>query len=906
MLPRGGGGSGGGSRRGRIASRSPSPQRPPPVSAATTSSYSTTFASPSSSPPLAAARWPAQGAASASWMLQPPRRPGNSSGTAQRWRAASPVPSSASASASSPAAAAAVAVSQALFGARALRASRLGRSRSRGGGSGSRSRSRSRRRFAPTYDDDDDDEDDDDDGDGGDSAEGGRGSGRAARTARPASQPAASVTTSVFAGSLRAANFLDDGPARPATAATSRSVTAFTGTHIAPAPPASGDSSTTLAPPPLPMPPPLPPTTSDPAAEPPPGSAAAATAARARWQEDKTYRMAFVAALFCCLFPLSAPQELAPATAPTSTASAATIGDHHRHGHNHHRNHHNQEPPLPTGSGEPPLPLSAAAEVAAPLRVGTWCYVRNGSLILGTKAFPALLDGLKRKADATIGTGSDDPRTRLFVLAVNKFFQQIPNFRLAEIANVETLILLFGALVTEEQREALPNPAIGPAPWQPRQDSAADDAILAQVDRFLTALRESVAAEPDAHIVLAHPLLLPAAAWDVPVRRLLAVFLDNPPRELVPPPGPGAATLDHLDAAVAPPPPSRSVTSASRSAASSSAASSSSSGFGDMRPVMRARLATRFGVVEAWDGQSRLSARAPAAAAAPATAAAAAAAAASATAGGLTMADWLAAVFEVDDETYGRAAAQVRAKCNDRVAFNELERYVEQLEASAVPAAPPADWDRVEAYEAWRDKELLVMTAFKLAYLARLPGLERLDEQTNLFLPPLASRIDFFRILVRQCLVYDLAHSSTGAVEASAYSRTVIVECAYRWQISKKARDVAFLEAVVNLYLEGKLGLEDMVSQLKKTSADSTRSIHHFRKSDKLAYLRVLRRVDIHMGRLLRNFTALLQEEAGVAQASLEQCVAVLNLLRDDRIWAEDAHDAPPDELEDTLIKHLK
>ncbi|KAI9344827.1 hypothetical protein DFJ73DRAFT_494291 [Zopfochytrium polystomum] len=175
----------------------------------------------------------------------------------------------------------------------------------------------------------------------------------------------------------------------------------------------------------------------------------------------------------------------------------------------------------------------------------------------------------------------------------------------------------------------------------------------------------------------------PGAAWELPIRSLLAVFLDNPPTR------DSAPRIDHLDAEISSRSPNPTTTTPG--------------------------LITKFGRLEAADGVSRIqeilvqdgksTARQGV--------------------GALTMADWLRKVFQLDEETMDKAIAQVKAICNDRIAFNELERYLEQLENADVPSAPSSDWEKQEVYNAWRDKEILIMMAFRMSYLARMPGLKK-------------------------------------------------------------------------------------------------------------------------------------------------------------------------------------
>ena len=234
--------------------------------------------------------------------------------------------------------------------------------------------------------------------------------------------------------------------------------------------------------------------------------------------------------------------------------------------------------------------------------------------------------------------------------------------------------MLFGSLVAEQLRDTLPNRALSRPTWlQPGVDSQMDDALLSQIDRFLQIICEAVSIEPDAPRILSHPLLQPGAAWEIPVRSLLAVFLDNTPQKST------LWTGEVFD---------RHVTN---------------------RPTME----TKFGLVEsAPDGIAMINTRPGMSRDAAVTE-------------GLTMADWLGTVFGVEGEALERAITQVRDICNDRISFNELDRYIEQLERRDVPAAPESDWERVDAYEAWRDKELSIMVAFRLSYSTRIPGLKK-------------------------------------------------------------------------------------------------------------------------------------------------------------------------------------
>jgi hypothetical protein len=87
----------------------------------------------------------------------------------------------------------------------------------------------------------------------------------------------------------------------------------------------------------------------------------------------------------------------------------------------------------------------------------------------------------------------------------------------------------------------------------------------------------------------------------------------------------------------------------------------------------------------------------------------------------------LGTVFRIEEEAMSRAITQIKDICNDRISFNELERYIEQLERKNVPSAPESDWEREDAYDAWRDKEISLMTAFRLSYCTRVPGLKKVE-----------------------------------------------------------------------------------------------------------------------------------------------------------------------------------
>jgi hypothetical protein len=112
-----------------------------------------------------------------------------------------------------------------------------------------------------------------------------------------------------------------------------------------------------------------------------------------------------------------------------------------------------------------------------------------------------------------------------------RFLEQVPTFTTSDLADSQNLVMLFGSLVAEQLRDTLPNRSLSIPSWQTGADSLIDDALLSHVDRFLQVIREAVGVEPDSPHILSHPLLQPGAAWEIPVRSLLAVFLDNAPRK---------------------------------------------------------------------------------------------------------------------------------------------------------------------------------------------------------------------------------------------------------------------------------------------------------------------------------------------------------------------------------------
>jgi hypothetical protein len=108
-----------------------------------------------------------------------------------------------------------------------------------------------------------------------------------------------------------------------------------------------------------------------------------------RWRDDKIFRNAFIAALFCCLFPLSGYSVLDPNTKPPARQETSVVN--------------------PDDRGD---------RSSSPDRLSTWSAIRRKHLYLGTRSIPNFLTGLKRRADMDGNSG--DPRIKLFNAAVNR------------------------------------------------------------------------------------------------------------------------------------------------------------------------------------------------------------------------------------------------------------------------------------------------------------------------------------------------------------------------------------------------------------------------------------------------------------------------------------------------------
>ncbi|KAJ3332067.1 hypothetical protein HDU76_001402 [Blyttiomyces sp. JEL0837] len=237
-----------------------------------------------------------------------------------------------------------------------------------------------------------------------------------------------------------------------------------------------------------------------------------------------------------------------------------------------------------------------------------------------------------------------------------------------------------------------------------------------------------------------------------------------------------------------------------------------------------------------------------------------------------SLADWLRIVFQLKPETHNAAVIQVKGSANDRVALGELDRYIRQLEAGNVPTAPIQDFPSREQYEAWRQRELAIMNGFKRAILLAHPHVR-----------------PYYKIILNMCLQHDMTSShednKNGEMELSKTSKAVLNECATRWQLSKDFRDIALMEAFVELYIKNLITINDAAEKLNSMFSHFGQAFTTCRHSDLDYYLNVLKKVDNRIRGDLEGFVALLKGDPVTARSTMNNLIKIIDKLNKDPVW---------------------
>ncbi|KAJ3414976.1 hypothetical protein HDV05_005807 [Chytridiales sp. JEL 0842] len=252
------------------------------------------------------------------------------------------------------------------------------------------------------------------------------------------------------------------------------------------------------------------------------------------------------------------------------------------------------------------------------------------------------------------------------------------------------------------------------------------------------------------------------------------------------------------------------------------------------------------------------------------------------------LAEWLRVVFEIKPEVHQFSIQHIKSKCNERVAFSELDDYIRQLESGNVPTATVQDFLSLESFQEWRTKELAIMQGFKRVYLLRNPHLRPLDEPSHVFLPP--QRQNYFRIILGLCLEHDMATSMVNAdandfMELSKLSKSLLNECALRWRISKNFREICMLDIIVNQYVTGAMLVIDAFPKFMSLLEYMAANFSTCRHQELEYYRSVLQKFEIHIKSDLEKFLELRKRDQPTARHTFNSICTILRKISTDPVW---------------------
>jgi hypothetical protein len=190
-------------------------------------------------------------------------------------------------------------------------------------------------------------------------------------------------------------------------------------------------------------------------------------------------------------------------------------------------------------------------------------------------------------------------------------------------------------------------------------------------------------------------------------------------------------------------------------------------------------------------------------------------------------------LFGISTTMHSASMKTIKAMHSDAAVFKQMTIYLEQLSRGTCPGYLKYDFESEHAYHAFVERETKHFSSLLAAFGQNYPSAPAAAGTARLGVNMPADHKTaerYYKVLVSLCFEHDLAESS-GVLSLSKLSKSILNECAVRWNLCKEFKDAAIFDAVVKKYAAGTLSLTELYPFFKNV-LQLTKLVAGLRKSD--------------------------------------------------------------------------
>ncbi|KAI9294136.1 hypothetical protein K502DRAFT_324985 [Neoconidiobolus thromboides FSU 785] len=195
----------------------------------------------------------------------------------------------------------------------------------------------------------------------------------------------------------------------------------------------------------------------------------------------------------------------------------------------------------------------------------------------------------------------------------------------------------------------------------------------------------------------------------------------------------------------------------------------------------------------------------------------------------------LPTLFSMSYGEHDKLLKAYKPHCNELSALQDLKKCLTHLELMLLPYLKNDEYPTPNAYQLFKTQErstlnqLIVGISMSnpglLASGQEMAGMSVNDHQERNFIYIPKEPREAYRLLVYLCIKNDFIKNKEKLKSNNPYAlldktQTILKECSIRWRITSVHKHLSYLEAIVNFYTQGMLGLDyliDALSQLDKS-----------------------------------------------------------------------------------------